>query len=168
MLDPIAPERCRTILVADRSFSVPFHIYRVAHKRSLAWQVRWQTSSKMFSDGVHGGIDASLDAATRHLASIWKPIPKRTGEIQPRRTATPGITLISKYRRGRTGPPEDPSHEHHWYLEVALPPRLGRRRQRFYIGTSETVTWRRFRRTLKEAKAYRTSMIKAAGPAIRT
>lgn len=128
-VDPCSPSRCRQVYVPDVGavIRVPRHIVRLEGKRLRGWQVRFESPTKYFSDGAHGGPRRALAAAKEHLRRVWRPVEMKTsrGRNPVTRRPTTGVRLVLVVSGDSA----------YWYAE-ATHPRRGHSPKRFYIGTT--------------------------------
>lgn len=139
-LNPAAASRCRIVSRSFGDFKVPRHIVRLDSVRLAGWQVRWQGSTRYFSDSAAGSPAKALTLAIKHLRRVWKPIKKIT-----RRNPNAGVSLRKN--------PSDQA----WYA-VASHPRSGSPK-RFYAGTDATRTTVSTLKAIERAKRARRRML---------
>jgi hypothetical protein len=143
-----------------RTLTVPRHIVRCdsmtnGHVHSRGWQVRYpngKVRSKYFSDRADPP-QKSLERAKAYLRSIYRG-PLSGGGLHTReaarkkmRTGVPGIRYVSKVSRGK--------HVAEYYVEVGAIPSLGTGPKRFYVGTANTITVKRFQIARQKAVQFR-------------
>jgi len=149
---PIGPtdaSRCREVSCSAGVFQVPRHIVRLESSNLAGWQVRWDGSSRYFSDAVNGGPHKAFEAAKEHLVRVWRPIAKAN-----RRKEEGGVRLWHSPSRGA------------WFV-VAADPSNRSLNKNFYVGTDKTFTSGRLAKAWARAVEARKALLAATPRAIR-
>ena len=144
---------------------MPRHIVRCdsttkdGHVHSRGWQVRYPNGdqrSRFFSDGV-GPPHKSLERAKAYLRSIYRGplstvLHTREAARKKIHTGVPGIRYVTKVSLGK--------NIAEYYIEVGAMPRLQTNPKRFYVGTANTITHKRFESAWQKAVQLRQQLVK--------